>query len=101
MWRDPRANQAGSLRQRHPDPTEWAVVSPAPETWKTAILGVASHISSPPSALRLDAEGDRVMVVPTAAVAGPRFEPADVVFSGLGLGKDAKVEQNYIATSMI
>ena len=26
MWRDPRAKQAGSPRQRHPDPTEWAVV---------------------------------------------------------------------------
>jgi|SRR5258705_11047795 hypothetical protein len=33
MWRDPRANQAGSPRQRHPDHTECAVVLGAVKVW--------------------------------------------------------------------
>jgi hypothetical protein len=33
MWRDPRANQAGSPRQRHPDHTKCAVVLGAVKVW--------------------------------------------------------------------
>jgi hypothetical protein len=33
MWRDPRAKQAGSPRQRHPDHIERAVVLEAAKVW--------------------------------------------------------------------